>query len=565
MNYQEMIARAEELLAEGKVEEANELIAQAEAHKAKVDAETALKALKADADAKAKAEREAAEAAQQAELDAKVQAAVKDALKKADRPDYTGGGGDDALSESDEIGEKIARLQMVSRWDHYSLTDLATRFYVKSLAARQGNGRPPTQDMFNALTYRAHDFCRTIDKVPCIMPDGEIKSVERPAVDLSVLTPWDSEDDTTVYVPGYEEAQKVRDNVTRNGVKALMEMSATPEIKANEVVHSTQAGYGDEWVPTLMAATLWRTIRLEARVLGLFDQFDMPSNPYDMPVESTDPTVYGVSETTAENQLVIGANMPIGDSKIASAKITFSAGKIGAITFWSEEMNEDSIIPVEPQFRDQYGLAMAHGIDALLLHGDETTGTTNISYTGASIATNSSYLKVDGLRHEALVTTTTDSVDRGALTVDDFTATRKLMGTAGLFRADPSQLVILCDTATGLTIEGLSEVLTIDKYGPQATILRGMLGSIFGIPIVKSQDYGLTDANGMIHSTGGNNTVGQYIIVNRLGVKVGWKRRPRIIVGQVPFSDAYYILALARLDVGYKEAGMIGMGFNITV
>jgi hypothetical protein len=50
-----------------------------------------------------------------------------------------------------------------------------------------------------------------------------------------------------------------------------------------------------------------------------------------------------------------------------------------------------------------------------------------------------------------------------------------------------------------------------------------------------------------------------------MGVKVGWRRRPRIIIGQVPFSDGWYILALARLDIGFFDAGMVGVSWGITV
>jgi len=317
-----------------------------------------------------------------------------------------------------------------------------------------------------------------------------------------------------------------------------------------------------------MSAALWRKIRLEARVLGALEQFDMPSQPYDYTKESTDPTFYNVGESTAENQMVIGANMPIGDSKIATAKTTFTAGKVGAITFWSEEMNEDSIIAAEPQFRDQYGISVAHNIDYVLLHGDETTGTTgaatNISYYKGT-PSSESFLAVNGLRHEPLVTTTADKRAGGTLTLDDVNATRKLMGTAGLYGADVSQLVMFCDTATGMTFEDLDEVRTLDKYGANATVMRGELGNIKGIPIIKSEDYGLTDVNGWIHTTGTNNTYGQFIICNRLGIKVGWRRRPRIYVGQIPFSDAWYILALSRFDIGFFGAGMVGTSYALTV
>ncbi len=533
--------------------EASKLKAQIEAaentlaneEQAKVERETATK--------KEAEEREAQIAKM---VDERVEKALAETAIKSDRPNYAAGDGDDGF----RVPEHIARLAVTSRFDRLGDLDLAQRYYLKSRAARAGATSPPSERFYRALMERAARFMQAEDDVPYIDDYGQIKSERMPAFDPRVIVPFsDSEAGDTYFVEGIGNVRH-DDNVTPDGIKKLVKLG----IKTDELVYSTQTGFGDEWVPTLMGALLWRKIRMEARVLPLFDQFDMPSQPYEYPKEGADPTVYGVSETTDQSQMDLSAS-PIPSSKIATDKVVFSAGKIGALSMWSEEMNEDSIIRPQPQFRDQFGLAMAHAIDQIIIHGDETTGTTNISYYGSSISTDSALLKVDGLRHAPLVDTTTDATAGGVLTWGDVNTIRKLMGTAGLFGADPSDLFILCDTATGLTFEDLDEVRTIDKYGANAVILRGMLGSIKGIPIVQSQDYGLTDSSGYINSTAGDNTYGQFLIVNRLGWKVGWRRRPRMYVGQVPYSDAWYILALARLDIRPFDTGMAGLSYAISV
>ena len=53
------------------------------------------------------------------------------------------------------------------------------------------------------------------------------------------------------------------------------------------------------WVPTVMRAELWRKLRLDNKIVSLFTNVDMPSDTYDIPTESTDPTVYKVAEQTA--------------------------------------------------------------------------------------------------------------------------------------------------------------------------------------------------------------------------------------------------------------------------
>jgi hypothetical protein len=549
---------------EPNLESVRELNDQAEGIRERItELERTLESIQAEED-----ERAAAEAAAAAEAEAEVEALAEEKaramLKKVglDRPDFTKSEGEEDEEEIPDIPEHMSRIQVASRYDEMGTLDLAMEYYIKSRAARVGAASSaPTLEMYRALAVKAAAFVRSTDKLPRRNRYGETKMVEVPAFnprEFEKEMRWRDEPDT--YTIGGREV-KFNDNVSMKGIKSLWELG----IKANEVIHTTQAGYGDEWVPTLASAALWRTIRMDARVLASLSQFDMPSQPYQYSAESADPTFYNVGETTAEAQLVIGANMPIGDSKVGTARITFTAGKIGALSFWSEEMNEDSIIPTEPQLRDQFGIAVAHNVDSVLLNGDETTGgTSNISYYGATPSVES-FLAVDGLRHAPLVTTTADSRDGGVLNLSDVNATRKLMGTAGINGGDVSQLVIFCDIPTGMTFEDLDEVTTVDKYGAQATVLNGELGNIKGIPIIKSQDYGLTYTNGNVHSTGSNNTKGSFVIVNRMGVKVGWRRRPRIYVGQIPFSDAWYILALTRFDVGFLAAGMVGMTYNITV
>jgi hypothetical protein len=299
-------------------------------------------------------------------------------------------------------------------------------------------------------------------------------------------------------------------------------------------------------------------------VLNLFEQVEMPSQPYDYPVESTDPTFYKVSEATDEAHLVLTGG-PFTDSKPGTAKATFSAGKIGAISYWSEEQEEDGIIAAEPQFRDQYGIKMAHSLDEILISGDESTGSSNISYDGASIGATSRFLILDGLRHEPLITTAADSRSAGALTVDDFGATQALMGVAGKFGVNPNDLVFIMDPAVWHKAKLLPEVLTVDKFGSMATVLTGQLGGLLGVPLLVSEDYGLTDSAGKISSTGGNNTLGSFLCVNKRGVLVGWRRRPRIRVVGLPGAEARYIVGSARLDVQYREAGMVGLSYNVTV
>ena len=334
--------------------------------------------------------------------------------------------------------------------------------------------------------------------------------------------------------------------------------------KANELMNTTGAAVGDEWVPTLEAAILWPKIQLLAKTAPLFKTITMPSNPYDYPLSSANPTLFKVAEA-ADAADVEADTATFTKSTITTGKITFSAGKLGALSYFSEELVEDSIIPVLPDLMSEFLDAMARGLDEMIISGDETTGSVNISFDGSSIAASSRFLVVDGLRHYGLVVNSADSVDLGSLTFDDLRTVQALMGTGGKFGVDIGNLVLICDPATGLALSDLDEVVTVDKMGGAATVLKGMLGAIKGIPIIVSEEYGLTDSAGKISATGGNNTKGSFVLANKRGVMVGYRRRITTTVDKVPYSDLRYLVASMRFDIQMREAGVVAVGFNITV
>jgi HK97 family phage major capsid protein len=563
--YLKLVSEAEAAFEAGDIEKADELTAKAEKVKENLERGDKVKALKADAEARQAAKEKEEKKRREAEIQAEVDKRVEEATKNlgVQRPEYGDGEPPDTAPTDPSLF--LSRLSVMSKYDNLPLTEMAVKYQIQRLSHRAGRSQAPSQKLYRALCVKANRFLRTEDELARLDAYGKPFKMTVPAFDPELLGKWGEQgrEEDTIEFDGVKLNTYGQKGITREGIDGLIKLAK--HTKANELVHSTQSNYGDEWVPTLMDAVLWRTVRLESSVLSVLPQFDMTSNPQDVSIESTDPTFYLVGETTAETQMALGSGMPIPDSKIGTAKTTFSANKIGAITMWSAEQAEDSPVNIETQFRDQYGVSMAHAINDVLINGDETTDTTNISYQGTSLTANSRYLAVDGLRHEPMVTTTADKRSVGALTVDDVVGVRKLMGTDAVFGADTGQLVIFCDPTTGLQFTLLDEVSTVDKFGSGATILTGQLGSVTGIPIMSVQKYQLTDADGNIDDTAADNVKGSFLVVNRLGVRVGWRRRPRMVVGQVPFSDAWYILTLARLDIGFKEAGMVGLGYNITV
>jgi hypothetical protein len=130
--------------------------------------------------------------------------------------------------------------------------------------------------------------------------------------------------------------------------------------------------------------------------------------------------------------------------------------------------------------------------------------------------------------------------------------------------AAADKVLIVSPEALYQNLLGLAEVITLDKFGPQATILTGQMGSIFGMPIVVSRF--LSDdlhTNGLF--TGASATTG-ILCVSRESWNVFARRGIQIAQEQDIKSGAYNMVATERLTFGSLDADAVknvAFGFNL--
>jgi HK97 family phage major capsid protein len=336
--------------------------------------------------------------------------------------------------------------------------------------------------------------------------------------------------------------------------------------KADELSYSTQTNFGDEWVPDMWSAQIWNKARMDNVILPLFQSVEMPSSPFELPIEGTDPTVYFVPETTDEAQLALDSSNPaIPDSKIGSGKVRLNAKKLALRVGFSAELVEDAIVPVLNIYREQAMRAITDSIDHVLLNGD-TALTGNVNKAGGTPNATDRYMAFDGLRKLPLVTTAANSVDaNGAPTLAKLRETRFKMPTR--YAARPSDLVWITDGGTYAQFLGMQEFLTMDKAGPLATAQTGQIGFADGVPVVVSAEMPLTSGtDGKVsHSTPANNTKGSAICVYRPGWFVGYRRRIAVSVDYLPYYDAYQLTATVRLAFINFDGTVASALYNVTV
>lgn len=314
---------------------------------------------------------------------------------------------------------------------------------------------------------------------------------------------------------------------------------------------TAESGFGQQLVGAQYVGELWEAPRRLGRVFPLIDTFEMTDPTSYLPVEVDIPEMLFVAESTANNS----ANY--ATVKTGSQRVQVDAKKFVIHQMWSGEMEEDAIIAFVPFLRRQASLSVAHHADSLVLNGDTTNAATgNINSDDAAPAATKHYLAFDGIRHAALVDNTGNDTDAaGAVTVNLVNTQRgKMIDTANLVDwghpIDPNDLVHVADPETADALALLDEVLTVDKYGPQATILNGELARLLGHPVISSIAVSKTEADGKVSTTAANNTKGQLVTFNPRGFKAGWRRRIMVETERLPATDQTRIVYSARLGFG---------------
>ncbi len=283
----------------------------------------------------------------------------------------------------------------------------------------------------------------------------------------------------------------------------------------NAAMDSTTVGTGDELVPIQEAAALWLDVNLETLIAPLFSRVDMPTNPFEIPLQLGDVNWYPGSE-----------NLATTSTALSTARQTLTAYELVAEVPWSLTLDEDAVIAMAAEVRSSLVRNSVEVIDDVLVNGDTTTNN-NINADGATISTSDTgkaqwLLGFDGLLHLPLVDNTTQANDFNAAVSDDmFNQVRAKLGKHGV---RPSELAYIMDVNTYVRSLGVANFRTLDKLGPEATLLRGQLGAVEGIPVIVSEQMALADTDGKVTDAGNGTDTGRLLIANRTQWRLGFRR-----------------------------------------
>ena len=312
---------------------------------------------------------------------------------------------------------------------------------------------------------------------------------------------------------------------------------------------------GTDWVPTGIGATLHEKVRAEGKIAPLFARINLPTNPWKWPLEGADATAYRVGEPTGDTESKMTASTP------GTAAATFDAEIFGARALTSLSLEADSAIAVMSYIQDKLVQAFVAAEEKAILDGD-TDGTHQDTDVHALGSTDARWAW-DGLRKKALAQTTQATT---ATSVANLLAIRAAMDKWGI---NPADLVYIVGPSALHKLIADSNMLTVDKMGPQATILNGMVGSVGGVPVVVSEHV-RKDLNASGVHDGITETKTYNLCVNRREWVMGQRMALDVKVDDSIYRETFQRVAVAFMREDFQHIGTAAanddtsIGYNVT-
>ena len=260
------------------------------------------------------------------------------------------------------------------------------------------------------------------------------------------------------------------------------EFYATEFMPAVRAMDTQTSSEGTEWVPRELSASLIERVNLQLLVANLFPSIVMPTPTFDIPAKSVSRVRGGrLAEATADTGQAKARKVTPG-----TRKVTLTAVKFAIEALVSRDLEEDAVLAILPFIEEELIEGLAADQEDAILNGDTTATHMDADVTDADDP-RKFYV---GLRKSAAAGAKSDA-GNDKLTVADLRVNRSKMGKYGV---RPSGLAHILGIQNYIQLLDDTSVLTLDKYGPNATILAGELGKVDGSPIIVSE-YMRNDLN----------------------------------------------------------------------
>lgn len=339
------------------------------------------------------------------------------------------------------------------------------------------------------------------------------------------------------------------------------------ETKANEIMHTTNTGYGAELVPGSILLTDFIDMAPKASALLQFFQAGYHGKNLDKTMDV--PIIGELPLHLVRNEQTTGAlAFAQGVGREPTAKVTINqVQRYFTVDISDQELRFAGIggsIDVLAIVKQKLAASAANTIVSDFLNGDTVlTANTNINSIDGTPAGTESYTVADGLRKIAFSGST--SYDLGTLAFADYITLLAALGNNGITE----------DMAYIHSLGARNAALTIDEFskayinGVNSSAITGIVPNIMGANIYVDRWLKASNTAGKVATgTPANNTKGSILAVHKTAVQHGSNGEYLIEIYRVPgvgiqvIGYYYYGHAVQSAKAGTDPT--VALGFNIS-
>ena len=296
------------------------------------------------------------------------------------------------------------------------------------------------------------------------------------------------------------------------------------ETKANEVMNSWAQYFWQELVPTNVQADPLLDL------LGNFSKL-LPLLPWNhgnnMAISEKVPVIGEADLFSANTEWTTGAwTLTPANQGPDTDKVVISQWQyILTVDVSDRELNY-APERLETIIRERINASASRTIDAVLINGDDASSNNiNGTYDATAYYTQGEWLRKVGIANTA--------VSIGTITSASYLSVKGVIDPR--YQAELNDLLFIEPGNVYDKSMLLSEVITIDKFGPNATVSSGVLAKIFNIDILVARDFpALTTTTWVVDgTTTANNSKGSFLCVYKPAVQYWFGKPLQIEVGRV--------------------------------
>lgn len=332
------------------------------------------------------------------------------------------------------------------------------------------------------------------------------------------------------------------------------------ETKANEIMHTTNTGYGAELIPgnILMTDFIDQVPKASPLMAFFMAGFHGKNMDKDMIVSAIgEAPLHQLMPEQTTGALAFAQGL----GKPQTGKVTINQKERFFTIDISEAELRFAVVDLLAVVKDRLAKSAANTMISDFLNGDTVlTANTNINLIDGTPTGTESYTGADGLRKNAFANS--KAYDVGVLDFSDYLTLLGALGNNGV----TEDMAFIHSIGARTTALGIAEFKQAYVNGVNSTALTGAVPSIMGANIYADRWLPATNSAGKVSATPANNTKGSILAVHKTAVQWGTNGDYQIEVYRVPGKGlqviGYYFYGHAIASSLAGQDPTVALGYN---